>query len=471
MLGESDMQRSKPAFHDFVHAVIAAMRNRRGVGRRVIGAGAMAAVLGVSFFPVASASATAIADPTLANYSRFRQELGMRSDLSYVEQLVATPGMDTVIGRWDAPFTVTEQAELAVREKIQLDRGPALALAEGYGNYGGYFSDPATGLDYLLLTSADAAEQAAIASRFPEPSRLRYIIVNNSLAHLQAAQHDLVNRMVSSTLPFDAVESRVDEPRNRLEVVTPDAVDYAAMGRELSAAYGVDVSVAYGQPPTPTSCTSRSNCGDPTRGGLSESAVGRGCTSGFMVYRGASRYVLSAGHCFHNGTSVTVGGQVSLNTENNKYQDIIPNPMIADVELLDIPSNLAGPYVFDSSVDNADHVVSSQGFDTTKTGDPICMSGNASGSISCGHVTSTLVGGSYPADSYNSSRTFDFFMSASYPVVEGDSGAPCYISVGIHQLKALGVQSGVDNSNNQALLSDIYYALFDGTGTNTTMLT
>ncbi len=62
------------------------------------------------------------------------------------------------------------------------------------------------------------------------------------------------------------------------------------------------------------------------------------------MYRGASRYVLSAGHCFHNGTSVTVGGQVSLNTENNKYQDIIPNPMIADVELLDIPSNLAGPY-------------------------------------------------------------------------------------------------------------------------------
>ncbi len=89
----------------------------------------------------------------------------MRSDLSYVEQLVATPGMDYRHWSLGRPFTVTEQAELAVREKIQLDRGPALALAAGYGNYGGYFSDPRR----ARLPTADKPRRrraAAITTRF-----------------------------------------------------------------------------------------------------------------------------------------------------------------------------------------------------------------------------------------------------------------------------------------------------------------
>ncbi len=100
------------------------------------------------------------------------------------------------------------------------------------------------------------------------------------------------------------------------------------------------------------------------------------------------------------------------------------------------------------------------------------MSGNASGSISCGHVTSTLVGGSYPADSYNASRTFDFFMSATYPVVEGDSGAPCYIQR--RHPPAQGARAcsrASTNSNHQALPRTSTTLSSLGTGTNTTMLT
>lgn len=167
--------------------------------------------------------------------------------------------------------------------------------------------------------------------------------------------------------------------------------------------------------------------------GITQSVGVAWCSAGFTVQRGGARFLVTAGHCFANGTTVvTENGGVTMGTVSDRG----PLPPF-DMELIGGGSYSASIYVggVDSSAGNpvvaaADPWVGVTGY---------CHSGRTTGE-QCGHTVNsvdaqvcTATGCKSPVIAYTGGNLHQ----------GGDSGSPFYIKSGTNvHIRGIIIASG-----------------------------
>lgn len=166
----------------------------------------------------------------------------------------------------------------------------------------------------VAMTAFGSTEAQAIISGFNIESRIHVDlrIVRHSQAELQQLQTTLLGSLVAMKLPT-SVGLRADLASNEVVVEVPAvAHDAVAAATQL-----VDSLVAVGQP---VAIELEPGAGDALTTTLDGgSSLSSGCTAGFTLKSGASRAILTAGHC---GDAAVQQG-VTLGTATN---DTCPSP-------------------------------------------------------------------------------------------------------------------------------------------------
>jgi hypothetical protein len=194
-------------------------------------------------------------------------------------------------------------------------------------SFGGMWLDE-SGSPSIFVAFADDAQghRNDVAAMSERPTSIHGVAVEHSLAALRDTRGWIRSERDSTAAgrpPSDIGPSLrasggrfsldIDVRTNRLVVRMARPTD--GLQKEMRARYGPNLDVRRGDDGAAFTCT-RADCFDEStnfgvmRGGLSLVGGGRGCTSSFTAYGPASgrRFVLSAGHCFAQGTSVANGG-------------------------------------------------------------------------------------------------------------------------------------------------------------------
>ena len=170
--------------------------------------------------------------------------------------------------------------------------------------FAGLIMDEASGTATLFVTPGPDVANQLLQGFEDDASKVHVASRPTALATLQAGVEKMAADFpILRSSGLLITRAGVDIAANVIDVrvQNPGSATTAA----LQARYpGLPIAVSYGNLAERASCTSRSNCLDGLRGGLSISDLQHQCTSGFEATRAGKAVMLTAGHCFANGANV-----------------------------------------------------------------------------------------------------------------------------------------------------------------------
>lgn len=278
---------------------------------------ALAAILAMACVSVVPQQALA-ADPDLDRAIAFRESVGLRSDRPWVQTLVASSARSQ---RFGVALTPAEEADLDSRIDMQDRLDPLARALDAEPDFGGMYVDQkAGGVVTVSFTVSNSRLRSLVNRLAPSGARILIRTVTYSkasLGQLMGRVSDEARGWLGQGITISGVE--IDDAANRVRILVAGLTDSAT--QLLEAKYGPEVEVAEGALPTPASCTGPTNCGSPIKGGIVISA-NVGCSAGYWGHVGATKYLVTAGHCIwdnaggsnwtHNGTYVGVNGAYSF---------------------------------------------------------------------------------------------------------------------------------------------------------------
>ncbi len=385
----------------------------------------------------------------LADIVRVRSELGFPVDPTTLRTLADQPEALLVLADWGTLLSRPELTEMRARRAAVDLRADLLATARKLDTFGGSYVDPHTGVLHVQLTDVNTMVEDSLLSLTKLP---RWRVTFERVTYPEAALDSALDMLSGQMEKWGIVGIDRDTKSNSLEVLvapdregSPGGVDLRGLSETLSNVAGVPVRVKVGAVES-TACSSRTNCGSPTRAGLYVTAPGSGtCTTGFLSTSGSNNYVLTAEHCFPSGAQATIGGQVSGTITVGGGQGNFAN---ADVEAISIPASQTSNYVYATEVDRSHQITSRLGYNADNVGDFVCWAGQATNGVGCGTVTSTNYSTVYPDGQILLKQ-----RKMSFAVKHGDSGGPVYSGN-----MAVGGISGITGSSpHETIYSHLYW--------------
>lgn len=405
----------------------------------------------------------------------FRKDLGFRADAPYVRRLAEAPAQLGSTSFLGSLFTSSEVDELLVRMDLMDSFKAVREWAEDAApdTFGGLYVDHLDGGVLKVKFTGNAENRRAVLEGLvPHPERLVLTSVDRSLASLveqqvrvDLASPELVKQGVHIT------STSVSERENRLEVSLL-ADEEVELARSVLG-WDVFLSVApFAQTSHTRSGTrdiARDRAFSPLQGGLHLRAdtgdnYATRCTSGFVARSGASRWLLTAGHCFDVAENV-FQGYVSGSGSNYVYRRLnridgnrrcygddtnCPTTQ-SDGEAVAIPSSLSSRLVYFHANDFAHVIRRMQSTSGDGGGGFVCIAGVRNPGIStdggghCGYIIDR-----YFTVRYADGTTVNNMRVATYPQTSGDSGAPIFETD-----QAKGLHSGSRDSDGRALYTHI----------------
>lgn len=400
----------------------------------------------------ASSGASVAATESQAHAIRFRTSMGLRNDLDFVRVMEGIPGAVSpvnVAGKMLAsadistelgiPLTLAEQKEMDLRHKVIEDDVPLikrLAKEVTGEEPAGVFMDNQNGGVLTVSVVGDVERlRSQLSGKVRHPNRLRVVTVGRSMDDLKTlAAHVRDDRERGPISGVTISGFAVSERKNRVKVDAQG--DVTALQEYFDDRYGAGAVYvetgnakpvrgnAMASPPFRAGVNAVNS--PPFRGG--QSITGRaangnyGCTSGFVVWRGASSsknyYMLTAGHCgpanpydtpFYQANSVAMG-RVDFYDQNG-----------TDAMVINI-SNTASQWNNEIALAAGDYraITSSQGQGADTEGDISCITGMNFAGARCGDLINTSYDYSSSDFNYTTGREVDADCNG------GDSGGPAF---------------------------------------------
>jgi hypothetical protein len=240
----------------------------------------------------------------------------------------------SLLGLIFPPVAIVESAASS-DNLAQLDADPGAAVAESLPNlnflvarpwFAGIWVDTSAGGQVVVATSRtpDVTVTDLLALLAPGAS-VRFETVKNSLADLTEARAKLQPSLDASDAFDKGFRSLwIDIPNNVVHLGLALAQKNTSMAQTMMALPLVDVD--YERDDTLVSCTLRSNCANPLKGGITvysntNPIQGVTCTSGFMGRpvsgTPTASYVITAGHCIYNASSHNTETSLWLHNSNS----------------------------------------------------------------------------------------------------------------------------------------------------------
>jgi len=367
----------------------------------------------------------------------FRSQLGFRADLAWVEAVAAAPDDVT----WGVPLTASESDELARRMQIW-QHVDSLAFLETKSWFAGIWIDQLQGGEVVVETAGVPDIDPSLLQRLlPVSSSIRFQGAQFTLSELQAAQAALGDARDSQRPGAADIQSvGVDVRANRLSVGIYPFTDASVAA--IKASFPTDMIEVVPQTPIQTtSCSSRTNCANPLKGGIEVySPQGPTCTSGFMgrpiAGSPATTYIVTAGHCISHAIA---GANWNHNQAyiGTSYAHWFTSGSHADVGIIQVSvqQNPANLFV----ANNTSDIRSVSGYivnNNQVVGSLICRAGFVHYNATCAQITKVNT------DAWLDNGTTHIYglwiMAAAS--AQGDSGGPVYSGTG-----AAGIISASDN--------------------------
>jgi hypothetical protein len=407
--------------------------NAASQSQLLAGVGADAAVLQVP-------PAVAAVGPT-EEAIRFREDVGLQSDLSYVRDVAASDEATTT--DYGFPLLNAEVEYLHRREAAREQVGDLREYLDKYPtSFAGLYLDNTTAyksgvaLTFVVSFTADAeSHRSAIESFLPTDSTLALKTAANSYQELKSIVSAIdADRAWHRSLGIEVYFAGVDEVRNKVLLGISEPSENAA--RALANAYGRErVYVFPSAPPQPDSCI-RTACPPPWPAGLNinnnaNPALGNHCTSGYSMKSSSGNWFMTtAGHCpddhwWHNGMFMGATPAGKNRFVSGSYADVqaydVAQANHSNVVLTGAKN--CNPCLFRT-------ITARQPIASDVVGDTTCISGAYTNS-NCGVLKIRF--GQYFYAAYG--VTLEGQRTADYIRNPGDSGAPVFrgtLALGSH---------------------------------------
>jgi hypothetical protein len=411
---------------------------------------ALAAALILAFASTSGPqTASAAGSNRIAEALRLRGELGLRTDLAYVNGLEADASLSDV--EWGIRMTDAELAEMQRRLKAQ----EQLSGLEGWArlnpdHFGGMYIDQKAGFVIdVAFTPGLTPPLSDLQSLVPSGVPVRVRTVSHTRAELDALVDAIGNdREYHAKLGIEVVFIATDVRNNVVEVGVRALS--ANTARLLNDRYGDAIQVSETERAETSACTGRYTCTPPPmRAGtaLKKNNANYTCTAGFAAYKvipgpDIDYIQMTAGHCGAIGQTFVHNGVTVGNMGSEAYGQNSP----ADGGWVSLNDSWRWPNVY-YTAGSQYPVFSVQGQNGDFIGQTVCVSGitigNSCGTILNDNATVTLSG-----------TVLIRQRTASYPVdtvAKGDSGGP--VRAGN---TAVGIQSGFITGPTRSVFSHIW---------------
>lgn len=266
-------------------------------------------LVGAMLVPLSGASVAAedallpTVAPAVSESVRIRTELGLRADTSYVSRTLSD---STGFPRREfngIPLSQDEARELERRIAIQQSIGPAREWASRQtGSAGGYTDQLAGGVPVFAFTGDPSLIEPGLVAQMPKGTPFRIERVSRSMSDLLSLKAQVRGQWDSlERADIDILDVGIDTMANVVSI----GVIGLTRDEELTlrGLFPDGVVVTGQQPARLDSCTSRTDCGDPIKGGLTITPSGLSgyCTSAYIGELNnsspATLRVVTAGHC------------------------------------------------------------------------------------------------------------------------------------------------------------------------------
>lgn len=382
--------------------------------------------------PLAQGSLGAdLSDAELAWAIGFRQTMGLRADPA--DAAVAAQDQDAFPNMmYGVPLTESEAALLDERAALQAKLGPAIAFATEQPSSAGAYFDPLTGQPVFTFVGEPAAYVKGLMELLPAGASFRVEQVKYSHAELDSTKAAISAEVERGATPGGArvILVGIDESHDvvivGVEGLTPDVAE------AMTERYGDIVKLRDEGPISTDSCTSRSNCGSPVKGGLRiEYTSTRWCTSGFIgkVRNSiATLRVITAGHCIQLNGGVGASWKHAGTTFGTADMERYYSGTNADVGTITYSTGAQRNLFYASGPSD---IRATSGWRTNQTqlvGDTICRGGATTG-YRCGTIHARDV------DRLVEGLTVHHSYEVTFDASPGDSGAPYFFgstAYGIH---------------------------------------
>jgi hypothetical protein len=384
----------------------------------------------------ADSGGLSVAPDALARASDWRSAHGLRSDADYV----AASFVDTTTFaamEYDVPLTSAEAKGLHEREADQQLFGPARKWALDQGSSAGTYTDQANGgIPVFLFTGNTSTYVASIAALLPSGMPFRIESAARTLKDLEALRGEVDARWSDlEKQGIDVSSTGIDPRTNSVIVGVQELPDGSRLALERQ--FPVGIVVRNDEPSVLDSCTSRSACGSPMKGGLKivSTVTGEWCTSAWIGelsnYSPAHLRVVTAGHCIslNGGTGSTKTWTHNGSTLGYATVSTWASGADADVGVISLTNSGQTANLFYAS-DAADirPFTSYPSLAEVGVGDAVCRGGARTG-YRCGYVH--LIDVSRDVDG----RRIGHQIEVDFDASPGDSGAPYFLgqwAYGIH---------------------------------------
>jgi len=418
---------------------------------RRLGVFVVALVLWSTQPPPNSASAASVTTAQLQQAIELRQQWGFENDPAYVLSVEASA---TATHFYGIALTAAEQAEMQRRAGIIDALGVAAPAIEGMPGYAGLsFDQPAGGVLDIAVTSSDIS-LTNVMPLLPPGTDVRVRQVQYAWGDLTRVQRDVEASMHSRLTSDEASIRQVwsNPLTNRVEVgIYPFDADVA--GR-LVARFGPETSVVPADLPVTTSCTSRTNCPSPWKGGVAINGGGENCTSGFLgrpVSSFSRLYVLTAGHCVYFATFGATWYHANLAIGTQQFHTFYVNSN-ADIGAINATESGAKNQVMASGTGDIRSINGGYTNSQQVVGSTVCRAGRPATGVlewKCGTITAAGQSVYFP----NPGITIFSYWVANIATGPGQSGGSM-----LNGTKAMGVVSAANVDHTwYSTIDDIVY--------------
>ncbi len=413
---------------------------------------AMAAIASILASTSTAAVGPVLSAAVLQRAIDFRVSEGLTFDLSTINSVANGEHTD----RYGTLLTLAEADELDRRQDIGHGTDAILPELEGRPWFGGLWMDNLAGGQIVVATSGtpDLGEGYLLAL-LPKGAPVHFQPVTYSLATLS----DFQTRVASL---FDAPGAYeigyrsvgIDQPSNSVVLQlrvgsVPTGVGFTDLAKSPM------LRIEYVASDELDTCTSRTSCPNPMKGGLSIQGTGgpiggTTCTSGFMGRSNSgnsTNQFLTAGHClqsvangnwYHN--SKYYGPGIVENYFDGSYADfgVVRYSVGSGQFTTQVPAN----YMFGQSTGDLRHMTSTMAESSQTQNTTICRAGQSTG-YDCGVITA-LNRDVLTTDNYHLHHQWQMDTAVDH----GDSGGPVFwnfAAVGI-------ISSSVVNDKGHAFM-------------------
>ena len=352
-----------------------------------------------------------------------REIYGFENDSTTLQRLAEMYPQPTP----DRPFLMTdaELREFQTTEAVAVEaQSTFFQLVPTMPEYGGVILEDGGRTYTVLLTEDSEVLRSAVRASFHDPERLMFRTVKYSKAQLVSEKDRLAAKYFDHFRDGIISSMGVSTTQNAITVAVPAEHQAVAELVDLDTTFPLVQEIGGGGA-TYLSCTDRSNCNDPQRGGVRIQAYNdllNHCSSGLTMRKSSGdEFQTTAGHCWDELTSLRlVSGSAGtfgyLNSNVSWRNDPTPESDARAVATLDAETF---NWVYRSDTPQG---VIGQGhtYAAADAGTPVCLWASLLVADNCGTIQSNFYSKYYPP-SQTTIPTF-VIMNPDANCVPGNSG-------------------------------------------------